>query len=122
MGLLYGVVLAVLGFAASGGGHSDLMFMLPLAPYGAGIFLWPIFGFTICDLRSPWSKRIFLLLMVIHYGGFLLFLYQDWESEIHWLPIVSSSAIFWLDLILYLLGQLLLWKTFLTTDGLLDDN
>lgn len=120
MGLFYGVVLAVLGFAASGGGHSDLMFMLPLAPYGAGLLLWPIFGATISDLRPAWSRRIFLLLMVIHYGGFLLYLYQNWESEIHWLPVASSSALFWLALGLYVLGQLLLWKTFLTTPKLED--
>ena len=118
MGLFYGVVLAVLGFAVSGGGHSDLMFMLPLAPNGAGILLWPIFGATISDLRSAWSRRIFLLLMAFHYGSFLLYLYQNWESEIHWFPVASSSALFWLDLGLYLSGQLLLWKTFLTTEKL----
>jgi hypothetical protein len=65
MGLLYGVVLAVLGFAVSGGGHSNLMLMLALAPYGAGILLWPIFGILISDLRSAWSRRIFLLVMLI---------------------------------------------------------
>lgn len=120
-GFVYGAVLTLLGFAASGGGHSDLMLMLAIAPAGAGILLWPIFGFTIYDLRSAWSRRIFLLLMVFHYGAFLLYLYQNWESEIYWLPIASSSALFWLGLIFYVMGQLLLWKTFLMTNGLVDD-
>jgi len=118
MGLLYGVVLAVLGFAVSGGGHSNLILMLALAPYGAGILLWPIFGVTVSDLRSAWSRRIFLLLMLFHYSAFLLYLYQNWESEIHWLPIASSYALFVLALLLYVLGQLFLWKTFLTTQKL----
>lgn len=120
-GFVYGAVLTLLGFAASGGGHSDLMLMLAIAPAGAGILFWPIFCFTIYDLRSAWSRRIFLLLMAFHYGAFLLYLYQNWESEIHWLPIASSSALFWLGLIFYIMGQLLLWKTFLTTNGLVDD-
>jgi len=119
-GFLYGVVLAVLGFGASGGGHSDLMLMLALSPDGAGILLWPILGFVICDLRSAWSRRIFLLLMVFHYSSFLLYLYQNWESEIRWLPVASSNVLFVLALGFYLSGQLLLWKTFLTTEGLVE--
>ena len=118
IGFLYGTVLAVLGFASSGGGHSNVIYVLAIAPYGAGFILWPILGMLTFDLSSSWSRILFLLLMAIHYIACLLYFCQNWESEIYWFDVATEFAgivaLFILSLLVYVLGQLFLWHAFLT--------
>jgi hypothetical protein len=117
LGFIYGIALVALGLASSGGGHSNLNLMLAIAPYGAGLFFWPILGVLVSDMRSSWARRIFLVLMAIHYGAFIIYLCQNWESELYWLDIATEFP--WIvvlsisSFMLYLLGQLFLWSAFL---------
>jgi hypothetical protein len=117
MGLIYGLVLATIGVVTSGGGHSNLITMLAVGPYGAGLLLWPILGLAASDMRPPWSNFIFLILMGVHYGNFILWLWQSWQSEMHWLAIAAQYAAFVIPAVLatglYLLGQSFLWSIFL---------
>ena len=119
MGLAYGVALTTLGIVSSGGGHSNLILMLAVAPYGTGLLVWPMLGFTTGDLRTPWSRRIFLLLTAFHYVGYLTYVVQNWESEVHWLTTAISYDSFVITslfgLMFYVVGQVFLWSTFWKT-------
>lgn len=115
-GLLYGVVLAAVGMLSSGGGHSNLLTMLALAPYGFGFLIWPALGIILVDLASTISKMFLLLFVLIHYGGFILYVYQNWEDELNWLSTAINYPSFVVPSVLgaalYISGQVFLWSSF----------
>ena len=124
-GLLYGLLLAIVGFLATGAGHGTYVLIgVSSAPLGfLGIMiallspplLWAIIGWLLSrSERSP-DRIIFLVIMAVHYSSLWRLLrrepYGDWEYfDRMWQswPVIMATGI-----ASYLVGQGVIWLYFL---------
>lgn len=125
-GLFYGLVITWCGLAATGGGHgSGLLLLLSSAPlfYIAGLYgtlaspiLWALIGFLLMGVKQGWLKLSLIFILVVHYTSIIALLIQfdDWEYV--------SKALFWLvpGILMYIIGQVVMWHIFLTIRKLRD--
>ncbi|MBI3878876.1 MAG: hypothetical protein HY301_02280 [Verrucomicrobia bacterium] len=65
-------VSAFFGTAMTGAGHGTSWFLLlPIAPLGAGLILWPCIGFLLGWRGSKFAARVAAVLVIISYVGFI---------------------------------------------------
>ena len=121
-GFWYGVLLALFGFVAAGGGHGTYVVIgLSSAPFGlaqdviigllAAPLLWLFIAFLAGGAKH-WIPRIcFVLAQSIHYVSLHWILnrpskFADWDyvQRVGWF--------FWMAIGLYLAGQVALWALF----------
>ena len=132
-GFLYGTLLLVVAIVIGGGGHGlTLFFMLGGAPITIGSYLLPmrmadflevVFAFSVpifwasiplaSTLRGRW---IFLVLIGVHYASSVWFAIVHGRDDFE-IPDASEKLRYFLPWIVavslvYLLGQILLWRTF----------
>ena len=133
-GLLYGLVLAFFSSWIMGGGHGTYVpFAVFSSPLGfAGILFavcamplfWMVVGLFAANANHKWPKMLFLITIVIHYAAipFLLELgdYGDWEYFFKYLKDIPIAGIMMAGFLIYLFGQIRLWRTFVTTTQPLD--
>ena len=121
-GLVYGLVLAVIGTGAANGGDGS---MIPLYIFGSPLFLpllffapsvvWPTITLILSQAQRSVFKKAFLALMTIHYIGamFYLAIWGDW-NQISQLWGRSPASVFVL-IASYVVGQVAIWALFAAT-------
>jgi hypothetical protein len=121
-GLVYGLVLAVIGTGAANGGDGA---MIPLYIFGSPLFLpllffapivvWATITLILSRAQRAVFKKAFLALMTIHYLGamFYLAIWGDWD-QISQLWSRSPASVFVL-IASYLVGQVAIWTLFAAT-------
>jgi hypothetical protein len=116
-GLVYGLALTFWGVLISGGGHFNLPIMLFICPVWFGLLLWPLWGFLSVRFDSVVSKTLFLLTMLAHFVGLILYMVDADNSDGYWFRIGMHDSSFILfpasAFALYLMGQIFLWVRFL---------
>ena len=68
VGLVYGVAFAFLAAIATGGGHGNFVWIfIYIIPLIGPVIYFPVMGFLAGDLRSFFSKIIYVGLLITHY-------------------------------------------------------
>ena len=121
-GFLYGLVLACLGFLATGAGHGTYV-IAGLASSPVSViqsiwiallsppFIWSYVGFWLGGSAHVFGRLIFLLCMLMHYLGLIWVLrrpseFADW-GYVSKLPEFFAGAVGF-----YLIGQIAIWVAF----------
>ena len=121
-GVLYGMILAAAGITAAGAGHGTFV-VIGVASSPLGLFqnvlvawsgtpvLWCLIGFSLGRVTHYEGRRVFLLLMLAHYGSLFFILrppseFADW-GYVSRLPGFFAGAIAF-----YAVGQIALWVAF----------
>ena len=123
IGLLYGLLLTVIGFLAANAGHGTYVLMgvfsAPLGVLGvpvaivSPIILWFLIGLLLGKGAAS-SKKYFLFVILAHYSGILLLLntedFGDWKYFDQQLE--ADPSLIFLGLTIYVVGQLAMWLRF----------
>lgn len=117
IGLVYGVVLAIISMSAAGAGHGTYVLMgIFSAPFGFFGIPGALVGTIVLWLMAGWlikarQKQYLLLLLIIHYGGIFLILNTETFGDFEYFSQIfqHDPSLLILGGIVYVLGQLLLW-------------
>jgi hypothetical protein len=124
-GFIYGLLLAIIGFAATAAGHGTYVLIgISSAPLGfleiivallSPPLLWSIIGWLLGKSEQQRNRNVFLVMMAFHYLSLWPLLtrepYGDWEYfNRAW---SYSPGIITTGIGSYLAGQALIWMYFL---------
>jgi hypothetical protein len=116
-GLVFGIAVGFWALLISGGGHFNFPIILIVSPMWFGLLLWPLWGFLAGGFNSIPFKGLFVLSMMAHFGGIVIYVKDEWDSDMYWFRIGMHSPGFVLFpasvVVLYLAAQLFLWLRFL---------
>jgi hypothetical protein len=121
-GMLFGVALSTLGFAAAGVGHGSYALIgASSAPAGAlGIsaalagspILWAVVGAAFDWLEMPWRNRLVTAVLLAHYASAVLLLshqpYGDWGVLLSLTGALWPLLLIWS--LVYAAGQVVVWR------------
>ena len=125
-GSLYGVALSVLAFLAAGAGHGSYILMgVSSAPFGLlGVIValfgtpvfWALMGFLVAKAAHLLLRRVFLIIMTLHYLSIPFILateeYGDWDRLVRGKQMLPNILVMIIGLSLYLYGQVVIWRKF----------
>lgn len=108
IGLVYGVVFAFLSAMATGGGHGNFVWIfIYIIPFIGPVIYFPVMGFLAVNLRSFFSKIVYVGLLVTHYLVFAsLTLFSSGEmAEDNAKMLSRDPAGLIIMIVAYLIGQ-----------------
>jgi hypothetical protein len=119
-GVVFAAVFLFLAFRAAGYGHGSYIFFSVAMPYGLGLLAYPTLFALTEHLDSMTIKITFLLTVAVHYCVTAVFIFLWWTDDVPYLVktwSVSPTSILF-PIIWYVLGQIVIWTSFLKNLGL----
>ena len=113
-GFLYGLLLAVLGFLATGGDRGTSLFILLAAfPYGIGLLFWPAEAFLAADSKSAFLNNLLIAVLLTHYTVLYMYLQKWWLAELPRIKLTYDAAPEYviLPIVMLIAWQVFIWVT-----------
>jgi hypothetical protein len=113
-GFLYGLLLVVLGFFASGADRGTYIFIsLAAFPYGIGLLFWPAEAFLAADWKSAISNSLLIAVLLTHYTVLYIYLQKWWLAELPRIKLTYDAAPEYiiLPVVLLIAWQVFIWVT-----------
>ena len=117
-GLVYALILRVIGAGLTGAGHgTSLFYILSASPFGIGLSLWPLVGSLIPFSHKQGVALLVASALVAHYidVAVLWFRLEDYpldSLEKTWRSVPFEVVIVSL---IYISGQVFLWRELIKT-------